>query len=152
MPSTSVTFPQMGLPYAVQAIPPWQVQSATSSVLNTPVFTCFSSPVYANTYGCISTPVLSSTFCTPIPYQMSHNDVPSTLHLDKKALQAGSIPRGLSCNINMRPVTECTSPQEGHICALKTSRKQSTNQPKSALVRTVPGCVEMMESAEEVNL
>jgi len=150
MPNSTATVPYMMPSYAVQNISELhEVRSVASSVMSTPIFTCFSSPGYANAYGYISTPVLSSAPCTPIPYQMSYNDVPPTLQLHKKSLQAGRITRGMSCNINMGPGKQCSSQKERYTSALKTSSKLNTEQPKIAKIRSVSGRVEMRGSWEE---
>jgi len=77
-----------------------------SSTMSTPTLSCYSTPSYSYSmpYANLSTPVMSSASCTPMQLPAPCLDVPPELNLNQN-LQAGTIPQGMSCNINMGPVS-----------------------------------------------
>jgi len=141
--TTAVPLMMHPISYPTQHIPePQQAPSVTSSAMSTPVFS-FGSPGYVNTYGYVNTPVLSSATCTPVAYQTSYVEVPPTLNLHKNIEERHNIPQGMSCNINMGPVSgSCRSASEKSAAASVNSSNLPSKQLESLKIGTATGCGE----------
>lgn len=109
MPLSSPAVPSIMVPvsYSQQINPEFYQASPSvaSSTASTPILSCYSTPGYSTPYGYVSTPVMSSASCTPIQCPAPCQDVPPVLNLNH-SLQAGTMPQGISCSINMGPVPQ----------------------------------------------
>jgi len=102
----------------------------------------FGSPGYVNTYGYVSTPVLSSASCTPVPYQTAYAEVPPTLNLHKNVVEGYNIPQGMSCNINVGPVSDgCQSAPEKPAASSVNPSSLPPKQSESPKTGTSTGSV-----------
>jgi len=150
MPTSTTAVPFMMYPesYPTESLPePQQVSSVASSAISTPVFS-LGSPGYINSYGYVSTPVLSSAPCTPVPYQTAYVEVPPTLHLHKNNV-GYKTPQGMSCNINMGPVSDgCRSAPKKPATTSVNSSNLPSKQPESLKRATATGAVEKGASEE----
>jgi len=126
MPLSSTAAPSImvPVPYSQQIYPEFYQASPSvaSSTVSTPILSCYSTP-----YGYVSTPVMSSASCTPIQCPTPCLDVPPVLNLNHN-LQAGTIPQGISCSINMGPV-QPSFPKVSQTppTAYETSQSQAEN-------------------------
>jgi len=143
MPTSTTAVPYMMHPisYPTQNLPePHQVSSVAPSAMS-PVYS-FSSPGYVNTYGYISTPVLSSGPCTPVAYQTAYAEVLPTLNLHKTNMEGSNIPQGMSCNINMGPVSGgCRSAPEKPAAVWVNSNNLPLKQLENLKMGTATGSV-----------
>lgn len=104
MPLSNTGVPSIMMPLSYSQPELYQASpSVVSSTVSTPVLSCYSTPTYSMPYANLSTPVMSSASCTPIQCPAPCLDVPPELNLNHN-LQAGTIPQGISCNINMGTV------------------------------------------------
>jgi len=104
-----------------------QTPIVTSSMANTPVFSCLSSPGYANTYSCVQTPLISPAPCTPHQCYLRCPDVPPRLDLVDDS-QGCNYPQKISCNISLG----CRSVSETPTAPFETPQESPKNQPKSS--------------------
>ena len=104
MPLSNTAAPSIMMPVSYSQPELYQASpSVASSTMSTPTLSCYSTPSYSMPYANSSTPVMSSASCTPMQLPAPCLDVPPELNLNRN-LQAGTIPQGISCNINMGPV------------------------------------------------